>query len=534
MSTTRRRTALSTVVVTVLGVVALPLTPSRAEAELPAAFAGCETAEQDITVGEVSCRTLDATATLGGTTGYSYFVPDACDNAAATCPTIYLLHGFGGDHRSMLGTGVNPSAFVSALTHRPRRDPATVSDPWVDADPAGWTETDWIDAVLISPHGRTLEGGFGPAAGIDTFWTDWNPRYSGGGDQQKYDTPPPRDETFLIDVLIPHVESTFGVGVGREHRALTGISLGGYGTFALGLRHPDLWSAVDSISGAHNFLFAPGLDPVSAQALVAVPVSPPLDVDPVHLPGAGPSVPIASLPEQMQGFAAALFAFGDPVADQAYFRGRMPRDLAMNARGWSGDGTQSLTVRSIVNDAIPRRADDVTDFPGYVVSQAFEDIVLEMNLTQQVAFTTQDIDQSFEIHPGIHSGPYWNPWLRGELERLYARLVHAADDLGEAVPAAATFDFRSSDAEFSVWGWNVSVDRPTAEFLELRDVSCDSFTVRGTGVVTVTVPAGCATGVDGSNEVTRNLGPSAPIDEPAGVGALPLVGQAVTVDLQPI
>src|SRR5436309_2788233 len=91
-------------------------------------------------------------------------------------------------------------------------------------------------------------------------------------------TPTPKFEKQFLDELIPYVESAFPVGRGPSWRALVGESLGGYGSYTLGLRHPDTFASVSSVSGAMNFLFAPGIDPGAVPAPVGVspPVQPPV------------------------------------------------------------------------------------------------------------------------------------------------------------------------------------------------------------------------------------------------------------------
>ena len=54
--------------------------------------------------------------------------------------------------------------------------------------------------------------------------------------------------TELIDNVIPCVESNFRVIADREHRALSGLSMGGGQTFFVGLSHTDLFSAVGVFS----------------------------------------------------------------------------------------------------------------------------------------------------------------------------------------------------------------------------------------------------------------------------------------------
>jgi S-formylglutathione hydrolase FrmB len=495
-----------------------------------AGFPGCLPDSSPVVVGTVTCQMMPS-AFLGASAPFSYFVPPMCDPATdpvRRCPTLYLLHGFGGDYRSMLGTGAAPSAWVAALSSGPAGDPAS-GRSWTMSDPTTWVARDPIGFILVAPHGETLPGGYGPVAGVDGFWTDWNPRFARGGDAQAYDTPPPRFESFFIRELIPYVESHLPAGSGREWRALAGTSLGGFGSYKDGLQHPDLFSSIGSVSGAHNFLFAPAPDPVDIYDDASL--APPAPLPYLHLPSATSRVPLAALPEQIRGFAAALQVFGDPATDQAFYRGNMPRDLAMNARARAtSPDAPSLYIRGFVNDAIPRRVEDVTDLRSYLTAQAFEAIVLPMNLEMDAAFTVAEVPHTFEIHPGIHSGVYWNAYLRTQIAEQYARVRHA-DGGGDPTPMPSVFDYRTISKDFEIWGWTFSVAREPVEFLTLRSVACDGFRIRGSGVVTVTVPASCGTGVNGSRTFSVDLGPSWPIDEPAGASALLPYGTSVSVRL---
>jgi S-formylglutathione hydrolase FrmB len=480
-----------------------------------------------IVIGQVACQKL-VSGNLGGTTAFSYFVPRGCDAAAhpaRRCPTLYLLHGFGGDYKGMLGTAAAPSAWVTALSKGPARDPSQVLDPWTMADPAGWEPADPIDLILVAPHGATLDGGYGPVGGVDGFWTDWNPRFAKGGDAERYPTPPPRFESFITRELIPYVEAHLPAGTGREWRALAGTSLGGFGSYKNGLQHPDLWSSIGSVSGAHNFLFAPAPDPLPIDA--PVHIGAPAQLPYTRLPSLTSMIPLAALPEQARGFPVSFLVFGDPAGDQSQYRGNMPRDLAVNGRA-SAAGVSSLHIRGFVNDAVPRRLEDIG--PSYPISQAFEGIVLPMNLEMDLSFRLAGVEHTFEIHPGLHSGVYWNPFLRAQLAAQYARVRHA-DGTGSPPPMPTVFDYRTISKDFEIWGWRFSVAREPVEFLMMNDVSCDGLTLRGSGVVTVTVPAACGTTLKGRSTFDVDLGPSWPVDEPAGASDVPAYGFSVRVEL---
>jgi S-formylglutathione hydrolase FrmB len=59
-----------------------------------------------------------------------------------------------------------------------------------------------------------------------------------------------RYETFLIQDLPREIAARYRVRSGAASRAITGISMGGYGALKLALKHPDLYGAVSSLSGA--------------------------------------------------------------------------------------------------------------------------------------------------------------------------------------------------------------------------------------------------------------------------------------------
>jgi len=79
--------------------------------------------------------------------------------------------------------------------------------------------------VLVAPAG-------------DRGW--WSDSYDG---RRRY-------ESWLHDRLLPEIERRYRVIPGREGRAVTGISMGGFGALKSALRRPELWSHASSLSGA--------------------------------------------------------------------------------------------------------------------------------------------------------------------------------------------------------------------------------------------------------------------------------------------
>ena len=450
-----------------------------------------------VVVGTVACQELKSSA-LGAPAPFEYYVPSECTRTPKTpCPVMYLLHGFGGDYTEMLGSpGTTTSAWVQAETKAPPAGFQT--DPWSYYDPATWhpvAPKDDLAFILVAPLGQTLPGGYGPAAGMDSYWVDWNPRYALHGDEQRYATPPPRFEQYVTQELPAFVDGFLPVQPGRAGQAIAGVSLGGYGAFKLGLQHPDLYSSMMSVSGAMNFLFAPAPGPVNPLVQSPIPISY------TPLPAVSGEVTGAPLPSQVGTFVTALDAFGDPAADQAYFRGNMPTDLAENGHG--------IGINSFVNDLVP-----VPTRPQDLSSEPFELIVFPMNMDMQADFTAAGVPNTFAIHQGNHSDVYRNAWFRGLEDFAYAKALHPD-------PAPTGFGYRSISTNFAIWGWHFAGVRADTEFLDLSNVSCHQLTLSGSGTWTVTPPPPCH-----ERAVKVNLGPSAATDQP-----LPLFGETRTISL---
>jgi S-formylglutathione hydrolase FrmB len=59
-----------------------------------------------------------------------------------------------------------------------------------------------------------------------------------------------RYEDFLLQEFFPYVEKHYRATPGRNHRAVAGISMGGYGALHLAFRHPQLFVSVSAHSAA--------------------------------------------------------------------------------------------------------------------------------------------------------------------------------------------------------------------------------------------------------------------------------------------
>ncbi|XAZ30127.1 alpha/beta hydrolase-fold protein [Paenarthrobacter ureafaciens] len=134
-------------------------------------------------------------------------------------------------------------------------------------------------SLVVSPSGNS------------GYWSDWYNNAAGG---------PPMYETFVTQQLIPLIDANFRTLKDRAHRAILGDSMGGYGTLMLAARHPDLFVAASSLSGAVDTNWLPGA------ALHTV--SPALDT---------------AIPDSI---------YGPRATNEVNWRGHNPVDLAANLR----------------------------------------------------------------------------------------------------------------------------------------------------------------------------------------------------------
>ena len=70
--------------------------------------------------------------------------------------------------------------------------------------------------------------------------------------------PSPSYETVIIEELLPAVQADFCTWEDRDYRAIGGISRGGFWSFSIGMRHPDIFSRI----GGHSAIFPDNLNVV--------------------------------------------------------------------------------------------------------------------------------------------------------------------------------------------------------------------------------------------------------------------------------
>ena len=277
-------------------------------------------------------------------------------------------------------------------------------------------------SIIVSPNGDS------------GYWSDW---YNGGAHG------PPMYETYVIDQLIPLIDEHFRTRAERSQRAVMGVSMGAYGSMMFAARHPDLFSAAASISGAVDS----NTGPIGAA----------LSVSPTFQGGSVDAI------------------YGPRATQEIRWRGHNPTDLADNLRGLD---LQLRTANGVLNPGIgenPLSADAIS----CVVEKGVHDASVSMN---------GKLDDLRIPHLWKNYGDGCHTKQNFERQLIDTFQVFEESFAGPAA-APSPFDYRSIEPEFDVWGWHISTDPERApQFLEMKTASPEGLTLTGSGTTAVTSP----------------------------------------------
>lgn len=151
----------------------------------------------------IDCSAIDSRI-LKQVVHYCVYLPSGYDAGAAQKPSqrypvLYFLHGLGDNEQTLFNSG-------------------------------GWTLLDDLrkqhrmgDFLIVAPEGRR------------SFYIN-----SANGKV--------RYSEFFLREFMPHVEGKYRIRAGRANRAISGISMGGYGALCFAFAYPQLFSAVSAQS----------------------------------------------------------------------------------------------------------------------------------------------------------------------------------------------------------------------------------------------------------------------------------------------
>ena len=133
---------------------------------------------------------------------YAVYLPPGYETSERSYPVLYLLHGGGDDQTGWVQFGE-----VQNITDK------AISDG---------TATPMI---IVMPDANTGTRGY--ANNATNTW---------------------RYEDFFFQELMPYVEKTYRIKAEKRYRAISGLSMGGDGTFTYALHHPELFSSACPLS----------------------------------------------------------------------------------------------------------------------------------------------------------------------------------------------------------------------------------------------------------------------------------------------
>ena len=250
-------------------------------------------------------------------------------------------------------------------------------------------ETDWIEKGRIDRTMDSLVAQGMPEMilifpdGDDGFYTTWNALNNLAACRadtkreepaETYCVPWPKYDEYVARELVAHVDSSYRTLAHREHRAIAGLSMGGYGAITLALRYPDVFAAAASHSGL--------LSPRYAGAR----------------PYAPPTRYAMSIDSMRARYGPALWAFMEPVfgADTAGWRARDP----------------IVYARQLLSAG--RRG------PALFIDVGRDDFLLEQNRAFHADLAALGYPVRYAEWPGKHDWPYWTrhapeslQWLAG-------------------------------------------------------------------------------------------------------------------------
>jgi S-formylglutathione hydrolase FrmB len=298
-----------------------------------------------------------------------------------------------------------------AAAHPDWRFPALYLLHGSDADQTAWTDqmyaedlTEGLGVVVVMPDG-----------GADGWYTNWP-----GGRQ-------PRWEDFHINQLIPWIDAHEPVIAARGKRAIAGVSMGGFGAMSYAARHPDLFVAAASFSGAVDLGTPAGIAPSITDAM----------------------------------------PWGPWSASGLGWRGHNPADLAANLRG--------INLSIYTGNGQPGGALDGGGGDGQI-----EPVVEAESASLANRLAALGIPRLFDDYgPGDHSAAYWRRDLTETLPGLMDVFAHPPD-------LPSPFSFTATEQSFTIRGYTVRAARDALAFRTLANVRLAGFAYTGDGPATVT------------------------------------------------
>ena len=135
---------------------------------------------------------------------FAIYLPPDYETSQRSYPVLYLLHGAGDDQTGWVQFG--------EVLH--------IADEAINNGTA-------TAMIIVMPDANTGKRGF-----VNDIKGEW------------------RYEDFFFQEFMPYIEKTYRIKGEKRYRAISGLSMGGEGTFIYALHHPELFSSACPLSAA--------------------------------------------------------------------------------------------------------------------------------------------------------------------------------------------------------------------------------------------------------------------------------------------
>lgn len=250
---------------------------------------------------------------LGKQVEYSVYLPAGYEESNRSYPVLYLLHGFSDDE-----TGWTQFGEVKAIADKHTQKTAVTP------------------MIIVMPD-----------AGVSWYINNHDGSI-------KY-------EDFFVNEFISHIDETHRTRTEQQFRAVAGLSMGGYGTLIMSMKHPDLFSAAAALSA-----------------------------------GVSTDEEVINMPQENWDNV-----FGTPFGE-----GRSGKERL----------TDHYNENSILNIIETGNAEELKNQVRYYIDCGDDDFLIKGNMALHAAMLDKEIPHEFRVRDGGHTWTYWRTALPEVLE----------------------------------------------------------------------------------------------------------------------
>ena len=237
---------------------------------------------------------------------YAIYLPADYETSGRSYPVLYLLHGSGDDQSGWVQFGEVKHIADKAIA-----------------------EGKSTAMIIVMPDGNTGQRGY-----FNSPKGDWN------------------YEDFFFQEFMPFIEKTYRIRAEKRYRAISGLSMGGGGTFMYALHHPELFSS-----------------------------------------------------------ACPLSAYCGPLSMEEFAR---PWEKQLD--GLSKEDVEKYFTRHSALELIKNMPDDQKKAVRWYIDCGDDDFLYEGNSLVHIAMKKKEIHHEFRIRDGAHTWTYWRESLPTVLE----------------------------------------------------------------------------------------------------------------------